>query len=215
MFWLFDGECPLCERRAPGALCRRCEQVVESGCFAPTLKVVAEGLPVRAWGVYNQELRRLLECLKYHGRADLGDWLGERLGRWWLTAGLPTAGMQVTAVPLHVERFRRRGYNQAERIARAFARRTGLRFQDVLYRTQATPALHGLGPAERAGVLAGAFRARRLCGGQRFVIVDDILTTGTTLALCARALAQAGGTPTLGLVVAHPRLDRGSPEADA
>lgn len=183
-------------------ICCRCEQALLS-CQTGEL-LDRGGFSVYIWGVYCGELRLALEALKYGGEPRLGDWLGERLGRWWLEEGWPRSGWSVTAVPLHSERRRQRGFNQAEQIARAFARRTGLRYLELLGRDRPTVPLHGLTPRDRARALTDAFHCTRPLAGASVLIVDDIFTTGTTMALCAKTLHSAGCVRVSGLVVAHP-----------
>ncbi len=170
---------------------------------------------VHPWGAYAGALRRALEMLKYDQMPQLGDWLGEQLGRWWLVEQKPLHGFQVVAVPLHSDRQAQRGYNQAERIARAFCRRTGLPYRPHgLRRILATPALHGLDPERRARELEHAFAVDSVAAGRPILLVDDICTTGSTLARCAAALRKAGSGAVEAVVVARPVLNR-KPRADA
>jgi ComF family protein len=98
-------------------------------------------------------------------------------------------------VPLHPLREREREFNQAERLAGRLGRRAGLRLvRGAVERVGATRVQASLGRGERARNVAGAFRVRdagRVAGG-RFVVVDDILTTGATTSEVAWALREAG-----------------------
>ncbi len=210
MLWLFAHRCPLCERRSVELICKLCE--AELNRLHSGEMLGSPDLPVFAWGVYCKKLKRTLELLKYDNRPELGDWLGERLGRWWLLQR-PYQLLQVMAVPLHRTRQRERGYNQAERIARAFCRRTGLPYQSSLIRTEVTPALHSLGASERRQVLQDAFAVSVRPTGQAILLVDDILTTGSTLRQCASVLKKAGSGPVTAIVVAHPAFRRLKPDA--
>jgi ComF family protein len=98
-------------------------------------------------------------------------------------------------VPLHPARRRRRGYNQAEELARALARRLGLQVIDCLVRSggSALATQVGLGREERLSGLGGSVRMRDGAPVPlRALLVDDVVTTGATLAECARALTAAG-----------------------
>jgi predicted amidophosphoribosyltransferase len=105
-------------------------------------------------------------------------------------------------VPLHPARWRRRGFNQAERLARALSKRTGLRVRDCLRRSGSAAAQVGRGRAER---LAGAPGRIFLAGlpPARALIVDDVITTGATLAACAAALRAHGCEEVAGLAYAR------------
>ncbi|MFL6538639.1 MAG: ComF family protein [Chthoniobacterales bacterium] len=100
----------------------------------------------------------------------------------------------VVAVPLHSARQRERGFNQAALLAELLARETGLRLHDVLERIRYTTTQTAYDRAERMRNLEGAFRLRRGADvqGLRVLLIDDVLTTGSTLSECARVLKAAG-----------------------
>lgn len=102
----------------------------------------------------------------------------------------------VVPVPTTKSRIRERGYNQAELLARAYARRTGRRIELVLERVSASQTQTVLQPAARGANVAGAFRVtrdgERLIQGEHLLLVDDVLTTGATAAECTRTLVAAG-----------------------
>jgi ComF family protein len=98
-------------------------------------------------------------------------------------------------VPLHRTRLWNRGFNQSVIVAKDLSRRTGLPVAvDALVRVRATPSLKGLSLRQRRRTVAGAFRASpgAELRGRTVVLVDDVLTTGSTANACARALKKAG-----------------------
>jgi ComF family protein len=116
----------------------------------------------------------------------------------------PEPGPQlVVPVPLHPRRLRDRGFNPAALLARRLARDLGLSWDPVaLARLRDTPSQTGLDRPARRRNLRGAFRARRPVP-PRVWIVDDVVTTGSTLAAAARALRRAGADRVVGVCVAH------------
>jgi ComF family protein len=115
----------------------------------------------------------------------------------------------VTAVPLYWRKQWQRGFNQSELLARAIARRRGIAMVRALRRVRSTQTQAGLSNTERRKNVAAAFRSRRAgqtLAGQRVLLIDDVMTTGSTAAACARVLKQAGAARVVLLTVA--RVDR-------
>ncbi len=99
----------------------------------------------------------------------------------------------VTAVPLHPIRFRERGYNQSSAIARHFASVTGRKFRDnLIIRTKYTQSQTKLNKQDRIKNVGDAFRVTADLSGGRILIIDDVITTGSTLNSCASDIKRAG-----------------------
>ena len=100
----------------------------------------------------------------------------------------------IAAVPLHEERYRKRGYNQAELLARELADRIGVPYvPDALVRLKKTTPLKTLSETERREELKGVFGPGTAdVRGKRLILVDDILTTGATAGACKDVLLEAG-----------------------
>lgn len=100
-------------------------------------------------------------------------------------------------VPLHRARLWTRGFNQSAIVARELSRLTGLPLAvDALRRVRSTPPLKGMSMHQRRRTVAGAFRAKRPAQlrGRTVILVDDVLTTGSTANACARVLKRAGAS---------------------
>lgn len=147
----------------------------------------------RVWcaGSYDHPLvARLVTGMKYHG------WTAYRdvLPQFFRAGHVHIEPAAVIPVPLHSQRQRWRGFNQAEFVAKAVAEVGGHRWQPLLSRQRRTKAQAHLGEAERRANVDGAFR---LASGvenvpSRGILVDDVITTGRTIQECASVLRQAG-----------------------
>ncbi|MGF6711246.1 ComF family protein [Luteibacter sp. W1I16] len=119
---------------------------------------------------------------------------GRVLSACWMEAGPPPLMPElIVPVPLHGRRLRTRGYNQALELARPMARRYRLPLaHDVLCRVRMTDAQTDLDAAARAGNVRGAFAVSRVPPQKHVAVVDDVMTTGATIAECARVLLAVG-----------------------
>ena len=158
--------------------------------------------------------RAAIHALKYRGLPRVADELAEALAR------IPIPGRDrawLVPVPLGPRRQRERGYNQSERLARALSRRWNRPVVELLVRTRDTGTQTALTPEARLANVAGAFETRNAKGGTRngradecsafrvpssafqrpLILVDDVFTTGATLAEAARALERAGARTVL------------------
>jgi ComF family protein len=200
---VFSGEdltCWKCGTLAPGKVaeekrrevrCRRCD--------------AEHFTAARACGAYEGALRASVLALKRepHVAARLAQLLFEAQRR------APLRGAtRIVPVPLHQERLRERGFNQAALLGGALARLAGLPFDEwSLVRTKHT-AKHraGMDARSRRESVENVFEVRRprLVENERILLVDDVYTTGATVSSCALALKQAGAQEVHVLTVARP-----------
>jgi ComF family protein len=172
------ARCPQCaEPTTHGERCGAC--LKDEPAFARTFAVYRYGFPVD----------RLVQALKYGHQLAPAAWFGERIAR--MTE--PAAHDRVMPMPLHSERLRERGFNQAAEIARHAAAALGLPLDLFsLSRTRPTPAQATLPLKERSANVRGAFACSTDLGGSRVLLVDDVMTSGATVRECARILRLHG-----------------------
>jgi len=160
----------------------------------------------RSFALYEGPVVRAILLLKFEQIEPLGAWFAERLAELVTAEGETLAADVVVPVPLHRDRQRERGYNQAALLAKPLAKKLRLPHKAVLLtRTRARPDKQVLSLEERWESVRGAFATRP--GSQvdnlRVLLVDDVLTTGATLDACARVLRDAGAKSVVALTVAR------------
>jgi len=209
----FPPVCPGCGLEG-AVLCVRCRGPLERRMDEPPgvpiglVVPLPEGIAQLEWcASFSGPVREALHALKYRGERRLAAPLGEAIARRWSRAGI--GGDLLVPVPIHPERLRSRGYDQAVLLARAAGARLALPVAPALRRTVATAAQHRLGRESRAANVGRAFALESGWAdevrGCWVVIVDDIVTTGATLSGCAAPLLEAGAAAVAGLAVARER----------
>lgn len=146
--------------------------------------------------------KELIHNFKYNHILELKKYLGGRLIK-----ALTKSGIQcdfITFAPLHYRRLATRGYNQSEELASEVALKTKVPIKNLLIKIKNTKRQVGLKSEARKSNLSGVFKLtnKNLIRGKKIIIVDDILTTGTTLNECAKVLKEAGAKKVWGLVLA-------------
>ena len=167
--------------------------------------VVGDALELgRAAFAYGGTLRRALASLKYGSAARVARPLAAQAapGLVALMELIPVAAL--VPVPVHADRLRQRGYNQAALLAQELTRGQRLDVADVLERRRPTTQMHRLDRAARLRNLREAFGVRAGRGPPAVaILVDDILTTSATMEACAGALRDAGTERVLGFAIAR------------
>ena len=198
-----ENLCVVCEEKTPRIsppFCAKCSQPFAGDITGSFICANCEGRGLHfdaAVSVFRSRgvVRKVIHDFKYgrqlHLRHLVGRWLSEAL------ADSRFAGQRfdlLVPVPLHPARQRERGFNQAELLALELRRECGVPLGKVLQRTRYTTTQTQFDRSERMENLRGAFRLRRGCNVQdlRMLLVDDVLTTGSTLSECASVLKKAG-----------------------
>jgi ComF family protein len=185
---LAPPSCSACDAVTRAAFCDACREDAPS---APQPRRLL-GVPLIVAGAYVPPLSTAIVRFKYQGRAELATALSRLLA-----PSLPSLklapGTALVPVPLHPRRLATRGYNQAALLAQELAKASRLPCQPrLLARTRETERQVGKARRERLTNADQAFTLRARVLPKRAVLVDDVVTTGSTVRACAQALARGG-----------------------
>lgn len=198
--------CAACLERTPrftDPVCPGCGLPGQTGSGPCRCDALGAGLrAVRSVGPFTGWLRQAVLDFKYHDEWARAGHLGRELAP--LVAGMATVETLVP-VPLHRARLRQRGYNQSALLAHAVGELGGWRVAEALIRTRPTAQQTTLSAAARASNVEGAFAIAegQHLTGLHVVLVDDVITTGSTLSACARTLAEHGAASVRAVTLAR------------
>ena len=179
--------CDRCGHPTGGRRCRWCD------LLPPYVRSVRSV----CWEKPDTVAQSVVHALKYGGWPAIATEIGGRLARIDWPDDVRRERSALVPVPLGAGRLRERGYNQSDLLARALAGWWGVPvWTDVLTRSRETPSQTRLTPDQRLGNVSGAFRAavsaRIKLRGAHVVLIDDVVTTASTLNACAAALFDGG-----------------------
>jgi ComF family protein len=166
-------------------------QATDSGTCAVCLAKPPRIARTRAAVAYDDLSRSLAIRLKYGRKVAVA----RTMARYMAPLVARSADALLIPVPLHRTRLWQRGFNQSALVARELSRRLQIGSNPfVLRRTRRTPPLKGMSALQRRKTVAGAFRVtdKAAVAGRTVILVDDVLTTGSTAEACARTLQRAG-----------------------
>lgn len=202
--------CDLCRvrwRAVPHPVCERCGQPSQKGLECRLCAEWPRGLARARSAVWlDGSARAAVHRLKYEGWSRAAEAMAEAMRQLEPLTGQ----VSLIPIPLGGHRLRDRGYNQSERIAAALGSRVKLSVRcDLLRRVRETRTQTALTPEARHANVSGAFRAGPV-RGLELVLVDDVFTTGATLAAAAAALVEAGAARVEAVTFARAVTDLGA-----
>lgn len=203
-FLLFPPCCPLCGNVIPmnRLFCENCEPNVLNAFYEESYWL-ENGKPLRAvalWA-YEDQARQMLHDYKFRGQIDYREALGAALAE-LVRAADDSKFDLVTAVPSDKDRVRELGFDHAGELALQAANQLYLPYRAVIFRTRKVAFQHTLSREQRIHNLENVFAVREDLAGLRVLLVDDIITTGTSMRTCAEALVRAGAAEVLAVAVA-------------
>ncbi len=202
-----EGFCPECMREVfipfPGKLCPRCGK---NPCICSELSPPYQ----RTWAAafYEGAVQRAVRRFKFHNHPGSAELLGGMMAETFLSSGAEAKEFDLLVpIPSRARKKRQRGYNQAVLLAKEISKRTKIPMNEkVLIKIRDTKAQHNLNEQDRLKNLKGSFSAGKEVCGQKILLIDDVLTTGSTAKEAATALFAAGAEEVSVLVLAVTRL---------
>jgi competence protein ComFC len=192
--WMCDECTGLLRRVAPERACARCGQPEQFGrsrcrrCDSWNAALSAS----RSVLEFDGPGRLAVHRLKYRNEPARAEWCAKQIAA--LIVDLEWTTDVMIPVPLHHSRYRERGYNQSEHICRWLAKILDTDVSSALIRNRSTASQVGLGATERVTNVRGAFQSSQRLDGMDVMLVDDVITTGSTLSECAVACVRGGAT---------------------
>ena len=222
-------QCPCCEKfleEGQQGFCLNCLSEIHwieppfcSICGIPFISKEVESHPcgacvthrkyftmARSLGTYEGSLQEAIHHWKYEGKTNLtpffSEWMAEGLKRYWK----PDSFDFLIPVPLHTQRLRGRGFNQALLLVKELSRRSGIPYRKtILQKKKPTVPQVNLSGAEREKGLRGAFHVVGMeeLEGKWVLLVDDVYTTGATVNECSKVLLRGGAKRVDVLTLVH------------
>jgi ComF family protein len=207
----FCGRCWLSIPRIQGFVCRSCGVPLKDGgsrCYA--CRHGPPAILIRAAAEYRGVIAPAIHRFKYAGRKSLARPLGALLRYAWTQYPELRDVHGLVPVPLHRSQEKARGFNQAELLAQELTGEAAAPVLPLLVRTRMTKSQVDLNRSDRRDNMRAAFNLQPLAPdvqeriqGLSFLLIDDVCTTASTLAECARVLRQAGARSVKALVLAR------------
>ena len=217
---IYPVKCPFCRKivsagkksvTAHNGICKECREkypyIAEPRCMCcgkPLTDVSEEYcydcsrqkhffIDGRSLWVHKDAVESTVYAMKYQNRRIYGQTFGKEMAEHFASYLWERKITLLVPVPLHSGRKRKRGFNQAEIVAKVLSENTGIRMDTgVIRRIKATSPQKELGDKGRKLNIRGAFAARKSVKGEKIVLIDDIYTTGSTVDEAARVLKKAG-----------------------
>lgn len=206
---LLELLCPSCEdalKPAQAPFCLRCAAPLADTlvhCDACSPKTPYACSLIRAAFFYQGPAMTIVHAFKYRGRRKAAEIAGTQMAL--ALPRFPELGCfdGLVPMPLHPERERERGYNQARILAAEISDATGIPLMEPLSRRRDTKPQWRLSRKERRKNISGVFSVKNPCPGKNLIIIDDVCTSSASLEECAKVLREAGAARVCGYVFAR------------
>ncbi|PZO45164.1 MAG: ComF family protein [Pseudanabaena frigida] len=214
---LWQANCPLCKRPADGILCKDCDRQItayQAREFLQKDNPISLEIPLYSWGIYDGALKRAIAACKYENHPEIMEAIAVKIAdTWQRSAHTKTKNLQkasVIPIPLHANKLKSRGFNQAEILARRFCDLTTMPLKpQLLQRVKETKAqMQTNSKQEREQNLSHAFAvpSNQKSNHRNVILFDDIYTTGVTIREAIATLSDSNIAVRGVIVLARPQF---------
>ncbi|MFZ4554907.1 MAG: ComF family protein [Pseudanabaena sp.] len=213
---LWQANCPLCKRPADLILCKDCDRQIAAyqapEFFQPDQPISPE-IPLYSWGVYDGALKRAIAACKYNNHPEIMEAIALKIADTWqrsVKSNQSLKKISIVPIPLHANKLKSRGFNQAEILASRFCESTKLPCSPkLLQRVKDTKAqMQTKTVKEREDNLSQAFTVQPQANHRDVILFDDIYTTGATIREAIATLANNNIAVRGVIVLARPQFDK-------
>lgn len=190
---IYKKKCYFCSSSKENTLmCQKCYEKIP--LLSPKMLVGIEGAPVYCASVYEKELKKLIRAIKYHNQKELAFFQAKLMFDYWQELSLSDVKFVIVPVPLYKSREKKRKYNQMELVAKELSKLTGYEVKnDLIHRVKDTKPQYKLTKKEREKNLHNAFECDKAnYRDEKLLLIDDILTTGSTMEEMVKTFKNAG-----------------------
>ena len=213
---LWQANCPLCKRPADRFLCKDCDRQIaahQAPEFFQTDHPISPEIPLYSWGVYDGALKRAIAACKYNNHPEIMEAIALKIADTWQRSVKSNQNLKkisIVPIPLHANKLKSRGFNQAEILARRFCESTQLPCSPkLLQRVKDTKAqMQTKTVKEREDNLSQAFTVQPYSNHRDVILFDDIYTTGATIREAIATLANSNIAVRGVIVIARPQFDK-------
>lgn len=210
---LFPPRCIFCNEIVPmgSCICKKCDDKIFLLDDIQTAKVENEsfhGICIAPY-LYEDKIQKLIVNFKFYHKPQYGTFFGNKLAQAVCDKGMESMCEVVVSVPISKERLKERGYNQSELIAKKTAECLGVPYVNCMIKTKHNSEQHRLHLKDRKENVKGVYELaeNKHITNKKVLLVDDIVTTGYTLAECAAVLMEHGAKEVLcGAIACRPNV---------
>ena len=190
--YIYYRRCYICSKKCVDiSLCAECiDKIFSNLAFMKSNKF---GLEIYSGAIYEAELLKIIRALKYHKKAEFEKILSDIILKTIKNFDLNLDDFIICPVPIHQNRMKKRKYNHMELVANSVGNALNLKVgNDFLKRIKDTEPLYKLSIPERKKTIDGAFEVSESIKGKKILLIDDIITSGTTVKELSKTMLEKG-----------------------